>query len=201
MKTAGFDIETTSLEGIGAGIMICACVRPLSTQRTKTYRLDYYKYEPSPEFGFFDRQEKDLLTDLLTELRSYDILIGHNIENFDLGFLRTRAYRHNIQFDLSPITYDTMKAFGRVKLRTIANAHTGKPVKSLAMIADLLGVDQEKTNIYPREHWQNIWGSENERVEAMDKIVDHCVKDVRMNARVYEILLPQDRNLNLKRWA
>ena len=201
MKTAVFDIETTSLEGIGAGIMICACVRPLSTQRTKTYRLDYYKYEPSPEFGFFDRQEKDLLTDLLTELRSYDILIGHNIENFDLGFLRTRAYRHSVQFDLSPITYDTMKAFGRVKLRTIANAHTGKPVKSLAMIADLLGVDQEKTSIYPREHWQNIWGSENEREEAMDKIVDHCIKDVRMNARVYEILLPQDRSLNLKRWS
>lgn len=200
MKTAVFDIETTALEGIGAGILICTCVRSLSTKRTKTWRLDQYKYKPSPQHGFFERQEKDLLSEVLHELRQYDLLIGHNIANFDLGFLRTRAYRYGIQFDLLPIIYDTMHAFGRVKLRTIANAHTGKPVKSLAMIADLLGVAQEKTAIYPAEHWENIWGSDSQREEAMNNIVDHCQKDVRMNAQVYEILLPLDNKLTLKRW-
>lgn len=200
MKSAVFDIETTALEGIGAGVLICVCVRPLSTQRTKTFRLDQYQYKLSPQHGFFERQERDLLGESLNELRQYDLLIGHNIANFDLGFLRTRAYKHGVQFDLMPVIYDTMQAFGRVKLRTIANAHTGKPVKSLAMIADLLGVKQEKTSIYPTEHWQNIWGNDTQRAEAMHNIVDHCQKDVRMNAQVYEILLPQDHKLTLKRW-
>lgn len=200
MKTAVFDIETSALEGIGAGILICACVRPISTGRTRTYRLDQYEYKENPQHGFFERQERDLLNEVLAELRSYDLLVGHNIANFDMGFLRTRAYRHEVRFDLSPITYDTMQAFARVKLRTIANARTGKPAKSLDMIADLLGVTQEKTRIYPSEHWRNIWGNKRQRIEAMDNIVDHCQKDVRMNARIYEILLPQDNNLTLKRW-
>jgi len=199
LKSAVFDIETSALEGIGAGMLICACVRPLSTGRTRSYKLEG-QYEYSKDFGFFERQEKDLLIALLDELRKYDLLIGHNIERFDLPFLRTRAYRHGIQFDMMPIVYDTMQAFGRVRLRTIVNAQTGRPMKSLDMIADLLGVTQEKTKIYPAEHWQNIWGNEKQRAEAMGTLLDHCVKDVRMNAQIYDILLPLDSNLNIKRW-
>lgn len=199
MKVAVFDIETTALEGIGAGLVICACVRPLSTQRTRTFRLDDYKYKPNEKFGVFDRQEKDLLSALIDELKKYDVLIGHNIENFDLGFLRTRAYRHNIPFPLNPITYDTMKAFRRVRMRTVLNA-IGKPTASLAMIADFLGVKQEKTSIFPVKHWKTIWGNEVERISAMNDIVDHCVKDVRMNTQVYELLLPYDEKVTMKRW-
>jgi uncharacterized protein YprB with RNaseH-like and TPR domain len=199
LKSACFDIETTALEGIGAGMLICACVRPLSTQRTRTFRLDAYKYEPDPLFGAFDRQEKDLLTALVDELKTYDLLIGHNIENFDLGFLRTRAYRHNVPFPLNPITYDTMKAFRRVRMRTVLNA-IGKPTASLAMIADFLGVKQEKTSIFPVEHWKTIWGNEVERMDAMNSIIDHCQKDVRMNTQVYELLLPYDEKVSIRRW-
>jgi uncharacterized protein YprB with RNaseH-like and TPR domain len=199
LKSACFDIETTALEGIGAGMLICACVRPLATNRTRTFRLDAYKYEPDPLFGAFDRQEKDLLNELVDELKKYDLLIGHNIENFDLGFLRTRAYRHNVLFPLNPITYDTMKAFRRVRMRTVLNA-IGKPTASLAMIADFLGVKQEKTSIFPVEHWKTIWGNEVERMDAMNSIIDHCVKDVRMNTQVYELLLPYDEKVSMKRW-
>lgn len=180
-------------------MLICACVRPLSTNRTRTFRLDEYKYDPDPAFGVFDRQEKDLLVALIDELKKYDLLIGHNINNFDLGFLRTRAYRHNVPFPLNPITYDTMPAFRRVRMRTILNA-VGKPTASLAMIADFLGVKQEKTSIFPVEWWQAIWGSETERMEAMNNIIDHCAKDVRMNAEVYQLLLPYDEKVTLKRW-
>jgi uncharacterized protein YprB with RNaseH-like and TPR domain len=199
VKAAVFDIETTALEGIGAGMLIAVCVRPLSTNRTRTFRLDNYKYEPDPLFGVFDRQERDMLTEAVDELKKYDLLIGHNIENFDLGFLRTRAYRHNVPFPLNPITYDTMKAFRRVRMRTILNA-VGKPTASLAMIADFLGVKQEKTSVFPVEWWKTIWGNDAERLEALNDIVDHCVKDVRMNAQVYEILLPHDEKASLKRW-
>jgi len=199
LKSAVFDIETTALEGIGAGILICVCVRPLSTQRTRIFRIDTYQYEKSSEHGFFDRQERDLMVEAVDELKKYDLLIGHNIENFDIGFLRTRAYRHNIPFPLNPITYDTMKAFRRVRMRTVLNA-IGKPSASLAMVADFLGVKQEKTSIFPVDWWQTVWGNDAERLEALNDIVDHCVKDVRMNAQVYELLLPHDEKVALKRW-
>jgi uncharacterized protein YprB with RNaseH-like and TPR domain len=199
LKSAVFDIETTSLEGVGSGVLICACVRPLSTNRTRVLRIDNYKYEQSSEFGFFERQEKDLSIDLLDELKKYDLLIGHNIDGFDLGFLRTRAQRHNIPFFLNPFTYDTMKAFRRVQWRTVLN-RIGKPTASLAMIADFLGVKQEKTSVFPVEWWQGIWGNDVERMEALNNIADHCVKDVRMNAQVYELMLPHDLKASVKRW-
>jgi DNA polymerase elongation subunit (family B) len=201
MKAAVFDIETSALEGIGAGILLCVCVRPLATQRTRTFRVDAYKYEPDPvNYGFFERQEKDLIAAVLEELGKYDLLIGHNIINFDLGFLRTRAYRYGIPFQLGPFVYDTMPAFRRVKLRTVLNA-VGKPSASLDMIADLLGVDQEKTKLYPVQHWETVWSKEADRLEAMNSLVSHCEKDVRMSARVYEILLPLDYKAKIGRWS
>lgn len=199
MKSAVFDIETSDLAAVGGGVILCACVRPLSTQRTRDFRADEYKYEPSAEFGFFQRQEKDLLVAILAELGKYDLLIGQNIEDFDLGFLKSRAARLGVPFSLTPFTYDTKKAFGRSHLRTVLN-HFGKPSKSLDMITDFLGIEQEKTKIYPAEHWKTIWGNEYERMEAMNNLLDHCRKDVRMNHRVYDALLPQDTRANIKRW-
>jgi DNA polymerase elongation subunit (family B) len=199
VKAAVFDIETSALEGIGAGVLLCICVRPVATQRTRTFRVDNYKYDFSPEFGFFERQEKDMLVDVIDELKKYDVLVGHNIDNFDLGFLRTRAYRHNVPFPINPITYDTAKAFRRVKFRTVLNA-IGKPSASLDMVADFMGIKQEKTKLYPVEHWQTVWGNEVQRMETMNNLVDHCLRDVRMNSQIYEILLPHDEKVTLKRW-
>lgn len=199
MKAAVFDIETSELHAVAGGIVLCACIRPLSTNRTRTYRIDSYKYEPSQDYGFFARQETDLLKDVLGELSKYDLLIGQNIENFDLGFLKSRAARLGLPFTLAPFTYDTMKAWTRTRYRTVLN-QIGKPCRSLDMIADFLGIDQEKTKIYPVEHWKTIWGNDLERLTALNDLVDHCLRDVRMNARVYEMELPADNRAVIKRW-
>jgi hypothetical protein len=34
----------------------------------------------------------------------------------------------------------------------------------------------------------------------MNSIIDHCQKDVRMNTQVYELLLPYDEKVSMKRW-
>jgi len=199
MKAACFDIETTALEGVGAGMIICACVRPLATQRTRDFRLKYREdYNPKTE-GFLQVEETDMLKELMDELGKYDLLIGQNIINFDLPFLRTRCYRRNIDFNLNPFVYDTVKAFGRVKFRTVLNGF-GKPSKSLDMIADFLGVTQEKTKIYPVEHWMTVWGRDAEREESMRDILSHCQSDVRMTTKIYEIMLPYDNRGIIKRW-
>lgn len=200
MKSAVFDIETSALEGIGAGLLLCACIRPTSTQRTRTLRLDEYVYKPQPEkYGHFERQERDLVKALIEELSKYDLLIGHNIENFDLGYIRTRAYVHSLPCFLTPLTYDTMRAFGRVKFRTVLTRR-GRPSASMDMVADMLGIQQEKTKIYPVKHWETVWAKESLRIEAMNNLVDHCQRDVRMNAQIYDVLLPADEKVNLKRW-
>ena len=199
LRSAVFDLETTSLEGVGAGMLLCGCVRSLSNGKTRTFKLDDYKYDPSPEFGMFERQERDLVAALVGELEQYDLLIGHNIDRFDLHFLRTRAYVHKLPFCMTPLTYDTMTAFRRVGMRTVMNA-VGKPTARMDMIADFLGLDQLKTKIYPVDWWQTIWGSDKDRAEALSDIVDHCVRDVRMNYQIYERLLPVDEKAVIRRW-
>lgn len=57
MQSAVFDIETSSLEAVGGGILLCACVRPLSARRTRQFRIDAYEYDASDEHGFFERKE------------------------------------------------------------------------------------------------------------------------------------------------
>jgi DNA polymerase elongation subunit (family B) len=199
MNSAVFDIETTSLEGVGGGILLCVCVRPLRTGRTRTFRIDAYNYDPDPDYGFFERQEKDLLATVLDELAKYDMLIGHNIDRFDMGFLKTRAVILGQPWLLHPFTYDTMKAFRRTGYRTIMN-HFGKPSAGMAMVADFLGLEQTKTSIYPAEWWSSVWGNEKKRRETMAHIVDHCVRDVRTNAEMYERLMPVDDKALIRRF-
>lgn len=178
--------------------MLCACVRTM-TGKTTTVRLEYREeWNPSDE-GFLQTEETQLLQELIGELSKYDLLIGHNIEKFDLPYIRSRAQARNVPCFLQPFTYDTMKAFGRTKMRTVLNGY-GKPSKSMDMIADFLALDQLKTKIYPRNHWLTIWGNASERETAMQDIIDHCKRDVRMNHEIYDMILPFDLKGSIRRW-
>jgi DNA polymerase elongation subunit (family B) len=193
-----FDIETTDLAAVGAGMILCVCIRPFSTQRTRTFRLDTYEYEQDDAFGFFQRQEKDLLAAVFEELDKYDLWVGHNIYNFDIPYLRSRAYQHGIAWNTRPLFYDTLKGFRNSGFLTRQNGF-GKPCASMDMVADFLGLDQLKTKLYPAQHWQNIWGNKKQRLEALNMLVDHCERDVRMNAAMYPILLANDPKVVIKR--
>jgi len=198
MRSCVFDIETSDLAAVGAGVLICACVRPLATQRTRTFRIDEYKFKESDEFGFLEREETELLKDVMGELKQYDLLIGHNIDKFDIPFLRSRAFQLRAASEFRPFTYDTCKAFRRVGLRTVLNGF-GKPSAGLGHVADFFGIKQEKNGIFPIEHWRTIWGNKLERIEAMNDLADHCQRDVRMNTLIYPALLDMDSRASIKR--
>lgn len=198
MRSAVFDIETTDLCAVGSGIVLCVGVRPLATQRTRIFRLDAYEYEPDDEHGFFERQERDMLIEVCTELNKYDMLVGHNIDRFDIPFLRSRMYQFQLNWQTHPLTYDTFKGFRRTGFLTRQNGF-GKPSASMDMVADFLGLKQDKTKIYPAAWWQSIWGCKAKRTEAMAEIVDHNQRDVRMNAAMYPILLANDPRVIIKR--
>jgi hypothetical protein len=159
-----------------------------------------YREEWNPgEDGFLEKEETDLLGELVEELSKYDLLIGHNIINFDLPYIRSRCQARGTTFFLHPFVYDTMPAWGRIKLRTVMNGF-GKPSKSMAMIGDFLGIDNLKTSIFPRSWWMAVWGNAAEREDAMNNIMDHCRRDVRMNAQIYETILPLDEKGVIRRW-
>ena len=196
MRTAVFDIETTSLAAVGEGILLGAVVRDVGSNCTNMYRIDGYKGDR--RLGFLEREEFTLLDDILCELARYDLLVGHNINKFDLPFLRTRAYRQGLEYKLVPFTYDTYKAFKRIGILTRPNGF-GHPSAGLAHVIDYLGVPQKKDGVYPVEWWKAIWGNKKERHDAMDKIMNHCIEDVDMNSQGYPLLLSQDLRASIKR--
>jgi uncharacterized protein YprB with RNaseH-like and TPR domain len=193
-----FDIETTELEAVGAGIMLCVAIRPLATGRTRVFRIDSHLFKDDDEYGKFEREEKALLEETFNELDKYDLLIGHNINKFDIPFMRSRAYAQGIPWHSSPLTYDTMMAFRRTGFRTKMNGF-GKPQAGMAAVADFLGVDFVKTAVHPRAWWLSIWGNKRQRTEAMKEMVEHNEWDVITNSRIYPILLQNDPKVVIKR--
>lgn len=185
------DIETTDLAAVGAGILL-AVVFKEPGRKEVVLRTDHYK-DP---LG----REVTLLEAVLDKLRQYDLWVGHNIDRFDVPWLRSRAIQLGVAGgeNLAPLTYDTAKAFRRVGHMTIRNA-IGKPTASLAHAVDFYQLPQYKTAIYPNEWWQTVWGNRAERKAALDKVVDHCVRDVRNNAMLYPLLLRADRRVKIGR--
>lgn len=186
---ATFDIETTSLDAVGAGVILCAVVKPLG-EKPKIFRYDDMHLSPG--------NDKFLVRSLVNELCKYDLLIGHNARRFDWNFIRTRALIHNIQIPKRPFLYDTMEAFKRLAYLTVPN-RIGKPTARLDHVTDMFGVKQRKTSIYPREHWRTVWGNKKERRQAMNELVDHCVSDTQMNEDIYGRLFDADSSVTLKR--
>lgn len=198
MYAAVMDIETTDLGAVGAGIVLCVCIRPMQTKRTRTFSILDNEFEPDPLFGFLEREEKALLEAVRGELSNYHILIGHNLERFDLPYLKSRAFRRGLDFPIHPAIYDTMKAFRRTGYLTRQNGF-GKPSAGLAMVADFAGVPQDKTAIYPVAWWESVWSNKKRRIEAMQNIIEHCARDVRMNANIFDFLWAADLRATFRR--
>lgn len=190
MRAAVIDIETTALEAVGAGFLLCAVVKPYN-RLPQVYRIDEFR-------GDTPGKETRLLTAVLAAVREYDLVIGHNIEKFDWRFLKSRAYRLGLQPGPDPFGYDTCKAWRRVGMLTVQNGF-GKPSAGLAHVVDFLRIKQEKTKVMPGEWWEAVWEKRAKRTEKLNDIVAHCIFDVRMNERAYEAILPLDAHATIKR--
>lgn len=190
MNTCIWDIESSALEAIGAGFMICAVIKP-EGKKPKVFRYDEYHCKPA--------HEKKLIQAVVDELMQYDIVVSHNGYRFDWNYLKSRAQVFGIDIPHAPLSYDTLQAFRRCGFLTRPNSF-GKPTAALAMVADFLGVPQEKTGIYPREHWKVVWTTGVEREDALNKLVSHCVADVSMTEKVYRALFVMDGAAILRRF-
>lgn len=147
MRAAVVDIETTALEACGSGWMLCAVLKELG-EDAKIYRYDQYHCPLG--------NETRMLVAFVKELEQYDLVIGHNVEAFDIPYIKSRLIRCKLPPITShPFIYDTKCGFKRCKFRTVDNGF-GKPTTALDMTIDFFGIPQRKTKIYPVAHWQTV---------------------------------------------
>lgn len=184
MRICTLDIETTDLSAVGAGWIVCACIKPLG-EAVRTLRFD--------RLGCAYAHENKLIAGVFEALGEHDLVVGHNLEQFDWMYLKSRALILGVPLPRPPMAYDTMKAARRVGLRTAINTFTGRGTVALDHVIDFFGLPQSKTKIYPRKHWASVW--ERDRKEgkrAIAALVEHCEADVEMTEAIYWKLIQHD---------
>ena len=138
-----------------------------------------YKWEDEKEVYevHWDKKQDDkkLLIEFIKIANQADELVGHNGDNFDLKWIRTRCLFHGIEMFPNYTTIDTLK-ISRSKFRFNSNR--------LNYIAQYLGIGQKiKTEF-------NLWKDIvlNKDAQAMDKMVKYCKKDVILLEKVHKHL-------------
>lgn len=184
MKGCVFDIETSDLAAVGAGVFLCAVVKPLGGD-CKVFRYD-------------NGGERRAVESTIRELARFDLWIGHNIVKFDYPFIKSKAEVMGLEIP-RPFYYDTLQAFRRVGYLTRQNGF-GKPCGGLDFVVDFFDLPQQKTKILPRHHWDSIWASGKKKRAIMQEIIEHCVADVQMNEQIYWRLMRADYGGFVKRF-
>lgn len=175
LHAAVVDIETTDLKAVGyQGYLLALCILPLEGE-VETHAM-----------GFGEPDDRRLLSESVEGMSAYDILIGHNLQAFDLNWLHSRFMRYGLAWPRRWVVFDTYQV---AKSLAIAS------YKGLAMLGDYFDLNGIKTSIYPRA-WNNVrsW-DEAEFQEAIDDIVYHCQQDVLLNRRVFDALFPYAMSL------
>lgn len=138
-----------------------------------------YKWEDEDEVSYltWDKKQNDkqMLKKFIEVANMADELVGHNGDNFDLKWIRTRCLFHKIPMFPNYTTIDTLKV-ARSKFRFNSNR--------LNYIASYLGIGEKiKTEF---DLWKDIL-LKNDK-EAMNKMVLYCQKDVKLLEDVWKEL-------------
>jgi DNA polymerase elongation subunit (family B) len=136
-----------------------------------------YKFEDEKEVGYLTwdskQNDKKLLEKFIQIANSANELIGHNSDNFDLKWVRTRCLFHKIDMFPNYTTIDTLK-ISRTKFRFNSN--------KLDYIAKFLGMGQKIHTEFGL--WKDI--VLNKDKVAMDKMVKYCQQDVKLLEKVFK---------------
>lgn len=136
-----------------------------------------YKFEDEKEVGYLTwdskQSDKKLLEKFIPIANSADELIGHNSDNFDLKWVRTRCLFHKIDMFPNYTTIDTLKV-SRNKFRFNSN--------KLDYIAKFLGMGQKIKTEFGL--WKDI--VLNKDKVAMTKMVKYCQQDVKLLEKVFK---------------
>jgi hypothetical protein len=136
-----------------------------------------WQWEGEKEVGALawkDGDDKDMLQKFASILAQADEVVGHNIDKFDLPWIRARAAKNGV--DLSAIlkTVDTLK---------IARRYFNFNSNRLDYLAQFLGIGAKiKTEF---EWWADVMNGNKTRLKQM---VQYCQRDVTILVKVFHKL-------------
>ena len=154
------DIETTGL-GADFGFVLAACIKPATSNKIITLRIDDYKNYKKDLCN-----DKQLILDIADEVEKFDVICHYNGDLFDLPFLDTRLAIHGIRKRISLVHSIDLLPIVKKKMRLHSNR--------LDTVACALGLSEEKTRLLPQVWQRASHGSKAD----LDYIVEHCQKDV-----------------------
>lgn len=169
-ETIVFDIETTDFGTDGyMGRLICCSFLPLDTDKVETLAIRFDD----------NGNDKELLKAVSRKLAQYRYHVGHNIANFDYGWLNARLMYHGLEPLDGAFYFDTYQA---------AKALAIKTSKGLGNLIDYFGLEGVKTTIY-RTSWSKVFSQNQEEFEdGLNDILYHCEQDVTANRNLYDVL-------------
>lgn len=126
--------------------------------------------------GLDDSRIAESLTELVNQA---DLVVGHNVDAFDLAQLRTRAIIGNTTAPKSVDTYDTLK---------VARTHFTFEGNSLRTLCHLLGLPNKGQ---PPDDWARSIMVFHDRY-VMQEVVAYCKGDVDILPAVHERLRKYD---------
>jgi hypothetical protein len=123
------------------------------------------------------QNDKNLLKEFIPIMQQAGTLIGHNSDNFDIKWLRTRCLFHRLPCPPEFITIDTWKQ---------AKKYFRLQGNGLKYIAKFLGLEGK---IEPPEGlWQKVVFDKS--ASAMKEMIEYCERDVDQTMKIYKAFLP-----------
>jgi len=169
-----FDIETSNLNA-DFGIVLCAVIMDVNEQKPKVIRWD-----ETPEFKKDRSSDREVCRLIKQELESYDVIVGYNSSKFDIPFLNTRLLKNNLEM-ITGIKHIDLLYSARYYLKLSKN--------TLENLTEFLGTSERKTKV-DGSQWVKalVMAGTPAGKKAMDYIVDHCVKDVKVLAEAFALI-------------
>lgn len=128
-----------------------------------------------------NKDDKRVVKSLWELMDEADIIIAHNLDNFDLKKINTRFLKHNLPHPSYYRKIDTLKV-ARQNFKISSN--------KLDYICKFLGLDR-KMQTGGFDLWVRCYNGDKEALKTMDK---YCRKDVKILEEVYLELRPYIKN-------
>jgi hypothetical protein len=126
-----------------------------------------------------NQNDKAMLEKFIPIMQQAGTIIGHNSDNFDIKWLRTRCLFHRLPMPPEFITIDTWKQAKKF-FRFQGNG--------LKYIARFLGLEGKIETGENAKLWQEVVYKKS--AKAMKQMLRYCDRDVDQTMKVYEAFLP-----------
>ena len=173
LRIGFLDIESSDLNA-DIGIMLSWCIKPLNKSKIES---DCITQKEILNFS----HDKRILMSLLKAFDNYDLLITQygTDRKFDIPFIRTRAYRHKVEYML-PSYMERLMGDTWLTARNKLKLHNNR----LDSIANVMGIKIAKTPLDP-----HIWElARSGHKQSLDYILQHNKNDVLILEQVYKKL-------------